>query len=118
MSEIGWLHVPYPGQPLMTKTIRLGLISAAFLLIVLFYAASPRLARAQSADDIVRKVVHNELDADFNDHTSWMYRDTYKSPDKDIVKLVIETSQGNLSENIEDGGRPPTPEQHQADLDK
>jgi hypothetical protein len=69
-------------------------------------------------DEIVRKVVHNELDADSNDHTSWMYRDVYKSPEKDIVKLVIETPQGNLSENIEDRGRPPSPEQHQADLDK
>jgi hypothetical protein len=77
-----------------------------------------RAARAQSPEEIVRKVVHNELDADLNDHTAWMYRDAYKSPDKDIVKLVIETQQGNLSEIIEDHGHPPSPEEHQNDLNR
>jgi hypothetical protein len=67
-------------------------------------------------DEIVRKVVHNELDADFNDHTSWMYRDAYKSPDKNIVKIVVETSQGNLSEIVEDNGHPPSAEEHRNDL--
>ena len=75
-------------------------------------------ARAQSPEEIVRKVVHNELDADLNDHTAWMYRDAYKSPEKDIVKLVIETQQGNLSEIIEDHGHPPSAEQHQNDLNR
>jgi hypothetical protein len=75
-------------------------------------------AHAQSAQEIVRTVVHNELDADYNDHTAWMYRDDYKSPDKNVVKLVIETSQGNLSEIIEDAGRPPDAQEHQADLDR
>ncbi len=88
----------------------------AALLFLLALAAASRTAAAQSADDIVRKVVHNELDADFNDHTSWMYRDTYKSPDKNIVKIVIETPQGNLSEIVENDGRPPTAEEHQNDL--
>jgi hypothetical protein len=47
-----------------------------------------------------------------------MYRDAYKSPDKDIVKIVIETQQGNLSEIIQDGGRPPSAQEHQADLSR
>jgi hypothetical protein len=101
----------------MTKSVRPGPIPAAFLLIALLCAATPRLAAAQSADEIVRKVVHNELEADANDRTSWMYRDAYKSPDKDIVKLVIETSQGNLSEIIESGGHAPSAEERQNDLD-
>jgi hypothetical protein len=117
MNEIRWIRVPHPGQTLMNKTVRSGLLPAAFILIALLCAALPRLARAQSADEIVRKVVHNEMDADANDHTSWMYRDAYKSPDKDIVKLVIETSQGNLSEIIESAGHPPSSEEHQSDLD-
>ena len=91
--------------------------SVAAVLFLLAFAAVSSAASAQSADDIVRKVVHNELDADFNDHTSWMYRDTYKSPDKNIVKIVIETPQGNLSEIVEDNGRPPSAEEHQNDLD-
>ena len=37
---------------------------------------------------------------------------------KDIVKIVIETQQGNLSEIIEDGGRPPSAQEHQDDLSR
>ena len=88
------------------------------LLVVLLSAFPSNAAHAQSADEIVRTVVRNELDADTNDHTAWMYRDAYKSPDKNIVKLVIETQQGNLSEIVEDSGHPPSPQQHQADLDR
>ncbi len=99
--------------PHRQRRILFAILTAASL-----FAASTRIAQAQSADEIVRKVVHNELDADFNDHTSWMYRDAYKSPDKDIVKLVIETQQGNLSEIVEDGGRPPSAEVRQNDLNR
>jgi len=90
----------------------------ASLAVFALFAATPPAASAQSPEDIVRKVVKNELDADFNDHTAWMYRDAYKSPDKDIVKIVIETQQGNLSEIIQDGGRPPSAQEHQADLSR
>ncbi len=90
----------------------------ASLAVFAIFAAAPRSASAQSPDDIVRKVVKNELDADFNDHTAWMYRDAYKSPDKDTVKIVIETQQGNLSEIIEDGGRTPSAQEHQDDLSR
>jgi hypothetical protein len=86
------------------------------LAAVLVPALAPRTLHAQSVDEIVRTVVKNELDADTNDHTPWMYRDAYKSPDKDIVKVVIETPQGNLSEVIEDHGQPPSPQMHQDDL--
>jgi len=75
-----------------------------------------RNLHAQSASEIVTTVVKNELDADYNDHTPWMYRDAYKSPDKDIVKIVIETPQGNLSEVIEEHGGPPSAQVHQDDL--
>ena len=94
--------------------------NAVLLAPVLFAALLPVLAlrtlHAQSAEEIVRTVVKNELDADYNDHTPWMYRDAYKSPDKDIVKIVIETPQGNLSEVIEDHGQPPSAHVHQDDL--
>lgn len=96
----------------MTKAVLLAPALAAALLPAL----APCSLHAQSPEDIVSTVVKNELDADTNDHTPWMYRDVYKSPDKDIVKIVIETPQGNLSEVIEDHGRPPSTEVHQDDL--
>lgn len=85
--------------------------------ILLLLLMGSRTAWPQSPTDIVRKVVANELNADANDHTPWMYRDAYKSPDKNIVKIVIETQQGNLSEIVEDGGHAPSAEEHQNDLD-
>jgi hypothetical protein len=88
------------------------------LLFTVFCAPPTRAAQMQSPDEIVRAVVKNELDADTNDHTAWMYRDVYKSPEKNIVKVIIETQQGNLSEIVEDNGRPPSAEEHRADLDR
>lgn len=85
---------------------------------VLLSLTTPRVARAQSADDIVRKVVGNELWYSDHDHSRWMYEDDYKSPSKDIVKLVIETPQGNLSEIIRSYGQAPSPQMHRADLTK
>ncbi|HEX4065003.1 MAG TPA: hypothetical protein VHZ09_03190 [Acidobacteriaceae bacterium] len=93
------------------------LFPVPLVLLIVTFAAGP-LASAQSPADIVRRVVQNELDADTNDHSTWMYKDAYKSPDKNIVKMVIETHQGNLSEVIEDNDHPPSSQKHQADLDK
>src|ERR1700691_4504556 len=120
MSAILLLPVPHSGPFSVKNSTRLvghlRRIFFASLIAAALCAAMPRIARAQSVDEIVRKVVHNELDADFNDHTSWMYRDAYKSPDKNIVKIVVETSQGNLSEIVEDNGHPPSAEEHRNDL--
>lgn len=90
----------------------------ALLLIPLFLIAVPRRAAAESPQEIVQKVVRNEVYADDHDHSRWMYRDAYKSPDKNVVKLVIQTANGNLSEVIEDNGHPPAPQEHQADLSR
>ncbi|HTX40491.1 MAG TPA: hypothetical protein VMD25_01585 [Acidobacteriaceae bacterium] len=92
------------------------LLCAVLPVTALFVTAAPRVACAQSAEQIVRKVVGNELYYGYHDHSSWMFLDTYKSPTKNQVKLVIQTSQGNLSEITENYGRPPSAQEHQADL--
>jgi len=73
-------------------------------------------AQTLSPDEIVRIVVQNELNGDANDHTTWMYRDAYQSPEKNILKIVIETHEGNLSEIVQENGHPPSGEEHQNDL--
>jgi hypothetical protein len=108
----------FPGHLCMMKTSKiLRVLSTVLLISGLTFTALP-CARAQSAVDIVRKVVQNELQADTHDHTSWMYKDSYRSPDKNTLKMVVETHQGNLSETIEDHGHPPSAAVHQADLSK
>lgn len=85
-----------------------------FILLFALWRGHP--AFAQSAQEIVRTIVQKEIKIEAADHSRWMYRDAYKSPDKDIVKLVIQTPGANLSETIQDHGQPVTPQEHQADL--
>lgn len=102
------------------------LVCACLPIAALVLTALPRMAAGQSQDQsanqsaeaIVRKVVGNELWYSAHDHSSWMYKDAYKSPTKNIVKLVIQTPQGNLSETIRSNGHTPTPAMHQADLSR
>lgn len=88
----------------------------AFVFLLLLLAFLPRAMRAQTAEEIVHKVVGNELWYDQHDHSRWMYRDDYKSPARNQVKLEIQTAAGNLSEIIRDFGHRPPPQEHQADL--
>ena len=103
----------------MTQTSRTSCILPALLPVALIFAllgAAPQALRAQSAKEIVTTVVNNEIRIEAADHSRWMYRDAYKSPTKDTVKLIIQTPQGNLSEIIEDHGQPPSAEERQDDL--
>jgi len=83
---------------------------------LLIFAVTPLCAAAQSPQEIVSTVVSNEIKIEAADHSRWMYRDAYKSPDKDVVKLIIQTPGANLSEIVEDHGQPPSAQEHQADL--
>ncbi|MGC1782723.1 MAG: hypothetical protein WA708_09405 [Acidobacteriaceae bacterium] len=72
-------------------------------------------AQSPSAQQLAQQVINNELAANRNDHTHWMYRDADKTPSKDIVKLVVETQQATVSKTIELNGRPLTPQQQTQD---
>lgn len=71
-----------------------------------------------SAKDLVQQVVNNELEANRNDHSHWMYVDSYRSPEKNLVKLVIQTKEGTVSKTIQLNGSPLTSAEKQADQAK
>jgi hypothetical protein len=75
------------------------------------FAADP----PQDARGFVRAVVANEVAADANDHSRWMYRDEDGVPGKGTVKLVIQTAQGDLSKTIERDGHPLPPQEQKDD---
>jgi hypothetical protein len=77
--------------------------------------AQPNPAQAGSPQQLVQQVVDNEIAANGNDHTKWMYRDTDKTPDKDTVKLVVETDDGTVSKTILLHNRPLTAEEKAQD---
>ena len=74
--------------------------------------------QGQNARDLVRVIVKSELAADASDHSRWMFRDANKTHVKDIVKLTVQTAQGDLSKIIEISGRLPSPEDQRADAKK
>jgi hypothetical protein len=72
-------------------------------------------AEKPSAHQLVKQVVDNELQANQNDHSHWMYRDADTVPARSTVKLVVETSEGTASKLIELNGRPLTAQQQAQD---
>jgi hypothetical protein len=87
---------------------------------VLFLSAVSALAAAPpqqnlSPNDLMRKVVQHELDAQKNDHSLWMYRDRVNIPAPPKQKLVVETHHGQLTCLEEVDGRPLTPDQKMAE---
>jgi len=81
---------------------------------------TPMVARGQGQDAraLVRAIVKSELAADAKDHSRWMFRDANTVEGKSTVKLVVQTSQGDISKIIELDGRPLTPEQQEDDEQK
>jgi hypothetical protein len=94
-------------------------LTRRFAVVVVLLTSTSSLARASDAPKdarpFVRAVVANELAADANDHSRWMYRDENGVPSKNTVKLVIQTAQGDLSKTIERDGHPVAQEQQKAD---
>lgn len=85
----------------------------SFLLFTGFCGKSP--AEKISAHQLVQQVIDNELQANQNDHTRWIYRDSDTLPAKSTVKLVVETADGAVSKLILLNGRPLTPEEQAQD---
>jgi hypothetical protein len=93
----------------------LRLIAVPVLLGVAFLAPSFAHSQQKDARALVRTVVANELAADANDHSRWMFRDANKVPGKSTVTLVVQTAEGDLSKMIELNGRPLTPQEEKED---
>lgn len=85
----------------------------SFLLFTGFCGSSA--AQKLSAHQLVEQVVTNELQANQNDHTRWMYRDSDTVPGKSTVKLVVETPDGTVSKLILLNGHPLTAQQQAQD---
>ncbi|MHB8754048.1 MAG: hypothetical protein ACYC92_03700 [Candidatus Acidiferrales bacterium] len=80
------------------------------------WAAGPvRKAKARtSAQQLVREVVQNELNAGRTDHSLWRFRKITIKDGKRELHDVIETKQGEVDRLLEVNGKPLTPAQRQA----
>ena len=93
-------------------------IAALMLSAAIFFPSVRALAQQQNARSLVQTIVNNELQADANDHSRWMFRDANKVHDRSTVKLVVQTSEGSVANTIEMNGHPLTPQQQKADEQK
>ncbi|HEY0566428.1 MAG TPA: hypothetical protein VGC88_12635 [Terriglobales bacterium] len=95
--------------------LRLPAFGTWALAATLLASGGTAVAQDASAKSLVQTVVNNELAKDQHDRTHWMYRDAKKTPEKDTVKLVIETGQGNLFKTLKVNGHAPNDEDREAD---
>jgi len=86
-----------------------------FLLSAMALPAAALPAQNLSPNDLVRKVVEHELDAQKNDHSLWMYKDVVNVPGPAKEKVVVQTHQGELTYLEQVDGRPLTPDQKMAE---
>ncbi len=102
-KEIHSSRRTFPRQPVL------------YLAIFLLGIGGVGTSQSKSAQQLVQQVINNELYANRNDHSHWMYRDADETPTKNVVKIVVQTSQGSVSKAIEINGRPPNAQQRQQD---
>ena len=72
-------------------------------------------AQTSSPKHLVQEVMQNELRADSNDHSHWIYRDQKKTPGKSTVKIVVETEKGDVEKTVDMNGQPLTAQQRKQD---
>jgi len=63
------------------------------------------------AGEFLRKAIDNELKAQSEDHSHWMYRVKSGSPGKEEEKIVVQTGQGEIDRLHDVNGQPVTPDQ-------
>jgi hypothetical protein len=89
--------------------------ASALAVFALATPAAVTTTQNLSANDLIRKVVSHELDAEDQDHSLWMYRDLTRVPGPAKEKMVVETHQGQLTCLEQIDGQPLTTEQRNAE---
>ncbi len=74
-------------------------------------AAQPAAPPALAPNDLVHKVISNELRIENNDHTHWMYQVVSNIPAPRKTKIVVETTNGDVTYLESIDGRPLTVQQ-------
>ena len=88
-------------------------ITAIVLLASTTLAQSPPGSQDMSANELVRRVVANELKFQDEDHAQWAYRQEKEEAGKKQIKRIIETKDGALSRLLSINDHPLTTKQLQ-----
>jgi hypothetical protein len=94
----------------------------AFLIPLLLSVAAMALQSpaptSVPANELVQRVITNELKADQQDHSHWMYRCVTNAPAPAKKKTVVQTKNGDVNYVEEIDGHPLTPQQRSAEDEK
>ena len=71
-------------------------VKRALHLGILLLPAHPLLVCAQEPRTLVRQIVQDELQADRNDHSRWIYYDVDRKPEGTVEQWVAGTANGSL----------------------
>lgn len=75
----------------------------------------PSAAPQQNAQELVKRMVENELKCENDDKTHWRFRKVDDKPGKSETWDVIETENGEISRLLAVDGHPLTPQEREAD---
>jgi len=90
------------------KAILPVLLSCSLLMPVAIEAQN-----SQAAPDLVQQVIHNELQADDQDHSKWTYLSRKRLGHTTNTYLIADSTDGDISELVAAGGHPLSPEQRE-----
>jgi hypothetical protein len=79
------------------------------------YQQPPAEPLPADLNQLVRDVVHHELEADASDHSHWRYRHHKETDGSAQDRDVIETREGSLARTLLINGQPLTPDQRNKD---
>src|SRR5260370_20270740 len=102
------LYVQQKTRPLLSNcAVKLTYLAAVAAMAVLVSAALHATDNdVSSANQLVRTVLENEMRAEDQDHSHWMYRLEKAQPTKRQIKEVVETEKGLVQRLISLNGRP------------
>ena len=109
------LYVQQKTRPLLSNcAVKLTYLAAVAAMAVLVSAALHATDNdVSSANQLVRTVLENEMRAEDQDHSHWMYRLEKAQPTKRQIKEVVETEKGLVERLISLNGRPLSAAQQQ-----
>jgi hypothetical protein len=90
----------------------------ALPLLVAVPAAFPQSLSPQESQKLIAVAEKVELESDRTDHSAYIYHSHDVTPDHDTVSIVVETPQGGLRLKVEDHGRPLSPAEHNAEVQR
>jgi len=75
-------------------------------------------ASGQEPKQLVQQAVQEELSANANDHTRWLYFEVDRKPENSLKQWVAQTAGGDLERVLEQNGRQLSPQEQRSKMDR